>query len=76
MTARDLISPDEMMRLDDKKQMLLSAGQRPILCNKVFYYKDNRFTERLLSEASGIPKLDVAKFMTRTSPQLSDIDLT
>ncbi|WP_395378096.1 type IV secretory system conjugative DNA transfer family protein [Marinicella sp. W31] len=75
-TARDLLSPDEIMRLEDKKQLLLSPGQRPIFCNKVFYYKDKRFMSRLLKEVNDIPKLDVEKYSAKQETELANIDYT
>jgi type IV secretion system protein VirD4 len=72
--GRDLMNPPELMRLNEKKQIILSAGQRPILCNKIFYYKDKRFTPRLLGQSTGIPELQTAKFLEKV--ELKRIDLT
>ena len=42
-TARDLLTPDEIMRLDGGKELLLLRGQKPILADKVRYYADAEF---------------------------------
>lgn len=61
--GKDLLTADQIKRLDNKKQIILSAEQRPILCNKIFYYKDKRFTERLMAETANVPLLDVEKYI-------------
>lgn len=81
--AKDLLTADQIKRLDNKKQIILSAEQRPILCNKIFYYKDKRFTSRIKETTSFVPLLNVEKYMGYTeendefsADELADMDLT
>lgn len=43
ISARNLITPDEIMRLPDKAMILLNRGQRPALARKIRYYVDPEF---------------------------------
>jgi type IV secretion system protein VirD4 len=43
ISARDLINPDEIMRLPDSRMILLRQGQRPIIAKKLRYYEDVEF---------------------------------
>jgi len=63
--SKDLMSASNLMRLDEEKQIILAAGQRPILCNKIFYYKDKRFVSRLYPETKNIPSLQITKFLEK-----------
>lgn len=71
--AKDLLTADQIKRLDNKKQIILSAEQRPILCNKIFYFKDKRFTERLSKETAEVPTLDVNKYLNYTDDDTFDL---
>lgn len=43
VVARDLMTPDEIMRLPDQAMILLNRGQRPALARKIRYYADPEF---------------------------------
>ncbi|MCZ8178066.1 MAG: type IV secretory system conjugative DNA transfer family protein [Rhizobium sp.] len=43
VVARDLMTPDEIMRLPDEAMVLLTRGQRPALARKIRYYADPEF---------------------------------
>jgi type IV secretion system protein VirD4 len=43
VVARDLMTPDEIMRLPDEAMILLTRGQRPALARKIRYYADPEF---------------------------------
>lgn len=43
VVARDLMTPDEIMRLPDEAMILLNRGQRPALARKIRYYADPEF---------------------------------
>ncbi|MDL2410886.1 type IV secretory system conjugative DNA transfer family protein [Rhizobium calliandrae] len=43
IAARDLINPDEVMRLPSDQMILLRQGQRPALVRKLRYYDDPEF---------------------------------
>jgi len=40
---RELLTPDEVMRLDDATEIVLRQGKRPALARKVRYYVDREF---------------------------------
>lgn len=49
---RALILPQEVMQLDYRKEIILIEASPPILANKIFYYKDRKYTRRLLKPSS------------------------
>jgi type IV secretion system protein VirD4 len=64
--ARNLINPDELMKLPPSDALIYNQGMPPYMAKKVVYYMDRRFKERLcfkapgtrselLKEASGLP---------------------
>jgi type IV secretion system protein VirD4 len=56
-TARQLLTPGEVMQLPPADELLLVAGVPPIRAKKARYYEDARFRERLLPP----PKPEAAK---------------
>ncbi len=48
-TARQLLTPGEIMQLPADDEIVMVAGVHPIRAKKVRYFKDQRFTERVLS---------------------------
>jgi len=46
-TARQLLTPGEIMQLPPEDEIVMVAGVPPIRASKVRYYKDWRFTERV-----------------------------
>jgi type IV secretion system protein VirD4 len=53
---RELMTPDEVRRLDPGQEILFVEAARPIKAEKIVYFKDKMFTARLLKPAS-VPKL-------------------
>ncbi|MEO6216337.1 MAG: conjugal transfer protein TraG [Sphingomonas sp.] len=49
-TARQLLTPGEVMQLPAHEEIVMAAGVAPIRAQKARYYEDRRFTERLLPE--------------------------
>jgi type IV secretion system protein VirD4 len=49
-TARQLLTPGEVMQLPPDEEIVMAAGVPPIRARKARYFEDRRFTERLLSE--------------------------
>jgi type IV secretion system protein VirD4 len=43
LTRRELLTPDEVMRLDSSLEMLLRQGAAPVISRKVRYYADAEF---------------------------------
>ena len=56
--ARPLLPPEEVRRLDSRKSIIFKETARPVLAEKILYYKDRRFTPRLLS-APLVPLLKI-----------------
>ena len=46
-TARQLLTPGEVMQLPPDDEIVMVAGVQPIRAKKVRYFKDRRFTERV-----------------------------
>jgi type IV secretion system protein VirD4 len=62
-TARQLLTPGEIMQLPPDDEIVMVAGIPPIRAKKVRYYKDRRFTERVLpppdvKDGAGKPRPD------------------
>jgi type IV secretion system protein VirD4 len=47
-TARQLLTPGEIMQLPPTDEIVMVAGTPPIRAKKARYYEDHRFTERVL----------------------------
>lgn len=47
-TARQLLTPGEIMQLPPDDEIVMVAGVRPVRAKKARYYQDRRFSERLL----------------------------
>lgn len=47
IVGRPLLTPDECMRLPDNDQLVFVAGHAPIYCQKIKYYADPAFAERI-----------------------------
>ena len=45
VVGRDLITPDEIMRLPGEAMILLAQAQRPALARKIRYYADPEFRD-------------------------------
>ena len=55
-TARQLITPGEIMQLPADEQLILLSGFAPIKAQKVRYYKDKNFTGRVVNPPKLTPK--------------------
>ncbi|MGE4302618.1 MAG: conjugal transfer protein TraG [Novosphingobium sp.] len=58
-TARQLLTPGEVMQLPPDDEVVMVAGVHPIRAKKIRYFKDRRFTERVLPPPD--PKAGVGK---------------
>ena len=54
-TARQLLTPGEIMQLPPTDQIVMVAGTPPIRAKKARYYEDVRFKERLLPPPTIVP---------------------
>ena len=50
-TKQTLICPEELMNMGKTEEVILTFGAKVIKCNKLMYYKDKKFTERVLKPA-------------------------
>ncbi len=48
-TARQLLTPGEVMQLPQDEELILVSGAPPIRARKARYYEDKRFNERILA---------------------------
>ena len=58
-TARQLITPGEIMQLPSNEELILLSGFSPIKAQKVRYYADKNFTGRVLSPPLTSPNSNV-----------------
>ncbi|BAV65488.1 conjugal transfer protein TraG [Sphingobium cloacae] len=76
-TARQLLTPGEIMQLPPTDEIVMVAGTPPIRAKKARYYEDIRFKERILPPpklerpAEGRPD-DWSKLPTPARPEASD----
>ena len=47
IVQRPLLTPDECMRLPDSDQLVFVAGHAPIYCQKIIYWSDPAFADRV-----------------------------
>ncbi|WP_260858594.1 type IV secretory system conjugative DNA transfer family protein [Paraburkholderia sp. BCC1885] len=66
---RALLLPQELKEIGQTKEIILLENTRPILAEKICYWKDPVFIERL-RPAPAIPVLDVALFRARLERRL------
>lgn len=50
-TARQLITPGEVMQLPPEREVVMVAGVPPVMADKLRYYEDRNFTPRVLKPA-------------------------
>lgn len=62
--ARDLMTPDEVKRLEYEKELVFVAGHKPIKGNKLFYFKEEYFLGKI--EKYGTANAQGAKSDTAT----------
>ncbi len=53
-TQRQLLTLGEVMQLDETKSLVMVAGKPVILADKIRYYTDKNFTERILPAAKAL----------------------
>jgi type IV secretion system protein VirD4 len=68
-TARQLLTPGEIMQLPPTDEIVMVAGTPPIRAKKARYYEDRRFTERVL------PPPDLVASATKQSDDWSALPL-
>ncbi len=68
---RALMMPQELRELGDDKVIVLSDNCKPILADKIRYYEEAAFKERLLPPIE-VPRLDVDAHIARTEGRIRD----
>ncbi|AQQ03906.1 conjugal transfer protein TraG [Roseibium algicola] len=68
-TARQLLTPGEIMQLPPTDEIVMVAGTPPIRAKKARYYEDKRFSERIL------PPPEPASAIQRQCDDWSDLSL-
>jgi type IV secretion system protein VirD4 len=69
---RALLLPQELKELGQDKEIILLENTKPILANKIVYYRDPVFQARILP-APTIDPLDVAGYQARVEHRLRDL---
>jgi type IV secretion system protein VirD4 len=65
---RRLMLPQEIKELGPNRMILFYEGLRPVLCNRIYYYRDRFFAKRVMSPPE-VPKLTIDR---RSVPQAQD----
>ena len=73
-TARQLITPGEVMQMPTHEQLILISGLSPIKARKLRYYVDQNFTDRVLSPFDVSPLSNGTYPNAPTSPSKGDWD--
>lgn len=60
-TQRQLLTPGEVMQLSKTKALIMIAGLPAILAQKLLYYKDKNFGERVISPPQRSAQLSILK---------------
>lgn len=55
-TKRNLLNPDEIVQLDNTKEIVILRGKKPLMCNKFDYSEHRLACEMKLLEDSYVPK--------------------
>ncbi|MER9713288.1 conjugal transfer protein TraG [Mesorhizobium sp. M0174] len=76
-TARQLLTPGEIMQLPPADEIVMVAGAPPIRAKKVRYYEDARFRERILptpelDRTAATDRGDWSQLPPSTRPELAD----
>lgn len=63
---RELMLPDEVMRLGENKMIVFAEGSRPFRIKKLRYFDDARFSQRASIKPPTVPPLDLGIAPART----------
>lgn len=62
--SRALMLPQELKELDQSKEIVLYNAEKPILCDKIRYYNEQVFKDRINKKVKLPPELDVAAVLS------------
>ena len=54
-TARDLMKPDELIKLPPNEAVIFNQGMPAYIAKKIVYYEDSRFKNKAYSKTTGFP---------------------
>jgi len=69
---RALLLPQELKELGQDREIILLENTRPILANRIVYYRDPVFLSRVMA-APAVRPLDVAAYQARVEYRLRDV---
>lgn len=69
---RALLLPQELKELGQDREIILLENTKPILANKIVYYRDPVFQSRILP-APAVRTLDVAGYQARVEHRMRDV---
>lgn len=69
---RPLLLPQELKELGRDKEIILLENTKPILAERICYWRDPAFTSRLRA-APAIPAMDLVRFMAQVERRVRDV---
>ncbi len=69
---RALMLPQEIKELERDKEIILLENTRPILADRICYWRDRTFTSRLMA-APTVPALDLVRFGAQIEQRLREL---
>ncbi|PRE45393.1 type IV secretory system conjugative DNA transfer family protein [Burkholderia multivorans] len=70
---RPLLLPQELKELGRDREIILLENTRPILAERICYWRDPVFTSRL-HVAPAVPAMDLVRFMAQVERRLRDVE--
>ncbi|MEI7296268.1 type IV secretory system conjugative DNA transfer family protein [Paraburkholderia tropica] len=70
---RPLLLPQELKELGRDREVILLENTRPILAERICYWRDPVFTSRL-RVAPAVPAMDLVRFMAQVERRLRDVE--
>jgi len=71
---RPLLLPQELKELGREKEIILLENTKPILAERICYWRDPVFTSRLAA-APAIPAMDLVRFIAQVERRVRDVRL-
>ncbi|MDT6998103.1 type IV secretory system conjugative DNA transfer family protein [Burkholderia cenocepacia] len=69
---RALMLPQEIKELDRDKEIILLENTKPILADRICYWRDRAFTSRVM-DAPAVPALDLVRFGAQIEQRLREL---
>jgi type IV secretion system protein VirD4 len=71
---RPLLLPQELKELGRDREIILLENTKPILADRICYWRDPVFTSRLVA-APAIPAMDLVRFVAQVERRVRDVQL-